>query len=143
VAGLGAFQLGSTPFGDGTPVAILAPPDDLPELANFIDPRTGDYVVNEDGSYQRMPLNRQRVMMLVSTKLGSAAPEPTVGLKLPDKIDQSFPQRVREAVLEALLPIGDDIRIDAVTTNVIGTGRADITIEFTDLTTGNSDTLTI
>jgi phage baseplate assembly protein W len=142
VIGLGGFTLGSTPFGAGTPAEAIAPSDDSPELSNFIDPRTGDYVVNEDGSYQRMPITRQRVMMLVSTRLGSAV-EQDIGIKLPEKIDQSFPQRVREAVLEALLPIGEDIRIDSVTTNVIGTGRADITVAYTDLTTGNSDTVTI
>lgn len=140
--GLGGFPIGSTPFGAGTPAEATAPSDDSPELANFIDPRTGDYVVQADGSYQRMPITRQRVMMLVSTRLGSAV-EQDVGIRLPDKIDPSFPQRVREAVLEALLPIGDDIRVDSVTTVVIGTGRADITIAYTDLTTGNSDTVTI
>lgn len=143
MSGLGLFAIGGTPFGAGTPVTALAPPSDSPELANYIDPRTSDYVVNDDGSYQRMPLTRHRVLMLVKTVRGSAAYEPDVGLTLPEKMGVSFEQQVRGNVILALDPIGDDIRIDDVIVVRIPMGRADITIAYTDLTTGNSDTVTV
>lgn len=143
MAGLGAFPIGTTPFGAGTPAEAPVRPERPPEQAVFLDPRTGDYVVADDGAYQRMPIVRSQALMLLKTKRGTAAHEPELGLQLPDKMDASFAQRAREAVLAALAPIGDDIRIDAVPVKTIDTGRADITVEFTDLTTGNSGTLTI
>ena len=142
LAGLGTATMGSAPFGAGTPTPANVPPEGTAELANFID-QSGDYVVAEDGSYQRMPVVRQQVLLLLRTELGSAAHEPEVGLELPQKMDQSFEQRARGAVLSALEPIGDDIRIDAIPVERIPTGRADITVEYTDLTTGNADTLTL
>lgn len=145
MAGLGLFPIGSTPFGSGTPDEAQPPPSGVPDLANFLDPSTGDYVVLDDGSYARMPLVRHRVLMCVKTVLGSAAHEPNVGLRLPKRMDQSFKQRARDAVLASLAIIGSDIRVDdvIVLTDANSTGKADITIVFTDLTTGNSDTLTI
>jgi phage baseplate assembly protein W len=143
MAGLGLFSIGSTPFGAGTPVAAIAPPSDLPEFANYIDPRSSDYVVQDDGGYQRMPLVRHRVLMLLKTELGSAAYEPDVGLLLPKKMGASFEQQVRGSVIQALSLIGSDIRIDDVIVVRSPMGRADITVAYTDLTTGNSDTLTL
>lgn len=143
MSGLGLFPVGNTPFGSGTPVIAAAPPSDSPELANYLDPRTSDYVVNDDGSYQRMPLVRHRVLMLLKTELGSAAYEPDVGLKLPKKMGTSFEQEVRGSILLALSLIGSDIRIDDVIVIRSPMGRADITVAYTDLTTGNSDTLTL
>jgi hypothetical protein len=143
MAGLGLFGIGSTPFGSGTPVAATAPPSDIPEQANFLDPVTGDYVVLDDGALARMPNTRHRVLMLLKTVLASAAHLPDVGLEMPTRMDQTFKQRTKGAVLFALEPIGDDIRIDDVTVEVTGTGRADVTVSYTDLTTGNSDTVTV
>lgn len=141
--GLGGFSAGTLAAGAGSPDAATVPPADAPELANYLNPTTGDYVLQEDGSNQRMPLQRHRVLMLVKTKRGSAAPLPDVGLALPVKMDQSFEQRTRGNVVMALEPIGDDIRIDAVPVERTGMGRADITVAFTDLTTGNAETVTI
>lgn len=141
--GLGVSLMGSAPFGAGTPDEATAPPADIPERANFIDPRTGDYVVQDDGSYQRMPVVRQQVLLLLKTERDSAAAAPDIGLDLPRRMDQSFEQRARGSVLMALEPIGNDVRIDAVPVERIGTGRADITVEYTDLTTGNAETITV
>lgn len=143
MSGLGLFSAGLTPFGSGTPVLATPPPSDLPELANYLDVRTSDYVVEDDGSYQRMPLTRHRVLMLLKTELGSAAYLPDVGLTLPKKMGVSFEQQAKGNVLQALSLIGADIRIDDVTTVRTAMGRADITVAYTDLTTGNSDTLTL
>ena len=143
MAGLGILPIGPTPLGAGTPDLAPAPPDGLPDLANFFNSSAGDYVVADDGSLERMPIVRHQVLMLLSTELGTAAHEPSVGLKLPKKMGRDFEQRCREAVLLALEPIGADIRVDGIGVKRMGTGRAEITISFTDLTTGNSDTVTI
>jgi hypothetical protein len=143
MAGLGVTPAGVTPAGMGTPTEVAAPPDPA-SLANYLNPRTGDYGVASDGGIERMPLLRHRVLMLLKTELGSAAPESNIGLRLPAKIDKTFPQRAKEAVRAALEPIPkSEMRIDAIDVLVVGTGRADITVSYTDLTTGNSGTVTI
>ena len=141
--GFGQVPFGTTPFGFGVPDEAQAPPTTAPEGSNFLNPRTGDYEHDEDGEIQRMPTTRHRVMMLLRTLKESAAYERDIGLKLPDKIDQSFKQKTDQAVREALLPVGADAKIEAVITNVGTSGRVDITVVFIDLTTGNSDTVTI
>lgn len=143
MAGFGTAPIGSTPFGFGTPVAATPPPSVVPEAANYVNFRTRDYEVDGENELRRMPISRHRVLMLLSTRLGSAAHLPTIGLRLPSKIGQSFQQEVDQAVRDALAPIGADIRIDGVTAVTTIVGRAEITVSFTDLTTGNSETVTI
>jgi hypothetical protein len=140
--GLGASMMGGGPFGSGTPATASAPPSDVPTFANYLNPVTRDYVIQDDGSNQRMPIVRHQVLMLLLTERGSAA-EPDIGLKLPAKMDQSFEQRARQSVAMALEPIGDDFRLDSVPVERTAMGRADITVEFTDLTTGNAETITL
>lgn len=139
--GIGTVAIGSTPFGFGTPVVAQAPSESQGNAA-FIDPRTKDYVVGDDGEVKRMPITRQRVLLLLLTELGSSA-DPEKGLRLPDKIDQTYVQQCQQAVRDALVPMGGDIVIDAIPVEVLPNGRTFITVEFTDLTTGNSDTVTI
>lgn len=141
MAGFGTAPAGSTPFGFGTPVEANAPPE-LPEQSNFLNYRTRDYEVASSGGMKRMPTTRHRVLMVLSTVQGSAVHEPTVGLRLPRKIDRFFPQKVEQAVRDAFSLLGRDVRLDGVKTKTEG-GRADIQVSYTDLTTGNSDTVTI
>lgn len=144
--GLGLAPAGFFALGFGQDEEILGPPEDPIVGATFINPRTRDYVAQDDGSYQRMPVMRHRVLMLLMTELGSAVNvdnQEAIGLRLPQKITPSFQQEVDQAVRAALLPIGNEIRIDAVTTIVLPTGKVDITVSYTDLTTGNSDTVTV
>lgn len=143
MAGLGLSPAGAAPFGSGTPVIAAAPPSDVPELANFLDPYSGDYVVADDGSIERMPINRHRVLMCVKTALGSAAGLTDIGLQLPQRMDQSFPQRARDAVIAALAIIGNDIHINDVIVETAPMGKAEITIDYTDLATGETDSLTL
>ncbi len=140
--GFGTAPAGSVPFGCGTPVSANPPPSTKPEGGAFVNYRTGDYGLDAEGEYQRMPVMRQRVMILLSTLKDSATAQPGVGLRLPQKIDRHFKQGSEQAIREALSPIGRDIRIDAVTPVTRG-GRADIQVSYTDLTTGNSDTVSI
>jgi hypothetical protein len=142
MAGFGTAPIGTSPFGIGTPVSADPPPSTSAEQGSFLDYRTRDYELDEEGEFKRMPITRQRVLMLLSTELDSATALPGVGVSLPKRIDKRFPQIAEQNIRLALAPIGDDIRIDAVTPRTQG-GRADILVAYTDLTTGNSDTVTI
>ncbi len=144
--GLGLAPCGFFALGFGQDEEIQGPPEDPIVGATFINPRTRDYEVNDDGSYQRMPVTRHRVLMLLQTQLDSSVrvdANEAIGLKLPEKIDQSFKQKAEQAVRRCLEPLAGDIRIDAVNTTVRPTGKVDITVEYIDLTTGNADTATI
>jgi phage baseplate assembly protein W len=146
MAGLGGFSLGSTPFGAGTPSPAAAPPDAPLQEARFIDPVTKDYVVGADGEYLAMPSVRQRMVLALGMTLGSAAALQEAGLQLPDRIDERFPQRSEQAIRRAVefMVLAGEVRIDAV--EIIPsdvTGRTEHLVSFTDLTTGNSDTLTV
>jgi hypothetical protein len=143
MAGFGTAPIGTSPFGIGTPISADPPPSTSAEQGSFINFRTRDYELDDEGEFKRMPITRQRVLMLLSTELGSATAVPGVGLRLPRKIDKRFPQVAQQSVRDALAPIGADIRIDAVTPRTFPGGRADILVAYTDLTTGNSDTVTI
>lgn len=146
MAGLGLAPCGAFALGFGEDEEILAPPEDAIEGATFINPRTRDYEVKEDGSYLRMPVTRHRVLMLLMTKLDSSIRidnQGPVGLSLPEKIGPSFRQEADQAVRLCLAPLADDIRIDAVNTVVKPSGKIDVTVSYIDLTTGNSDTVTI
>jgi hypothetical protein len=139
--GLGSSSLGGTPFGFGTPVASQAPPDPQGSAA-FIDPTTKDHVVGDDGESLRMPITRQRVLLLLMTELGSSA-DPEKGLRLPDKIDQFYAQTAQQAVRDCLATLGSDIVINRIPVEILPNGRSSITVDYTDLTTGNSDTVTV
>ena len=146
--GLGLAPCGQFAMGFGQDEEIQGPPEDPIVGATFMNPRTRDYVVNEDGSYQRMPTTRHRVLMLLMTKLDSSVridnQEP-VGLELPEKIGPSFRQQAEQAVRRCLEPMTTDgsIRIDGVSTTIKPSGKVDILVTYIDLTTGNADTVTI
>jgi len=142
MAGLGTTSLGWVALGYGTPVVATAPPP-LPVGSPYLNTTTRDYVVSSDGGLQRMPSLRHRVVMLLSTELGSAAHEPTIGVRIPDKIDQSFVQRAQQSVRDCLAILAGELRIDSIPVDVYPSGRVAITVNYTDLTTGNSGTVTV
>ncbi len=146
MAGLGGSPIGSTPFGAGTPLEAVVPPDAPMQGARFINVDTKDYQTGDDGEYQAMPTVRQRALLALSTTLGSAASLLEHGIRLPDRIDERYPQRSSQAIRRALdfMVKAGEMRIDAITlldTRV--TGRTEHQISYTDLTTGNTGTLTI
>lgn len=144
--GLGLAPCGQFALGFGQDEEVQGPPEDPIVGAAFIDPRTRDYRVADDGSYLRMPVTRHRVVNLLMTLRGSAVrvdEQEPVGLKLPDKIGPSFRQQADQAVRLCLEPLANDIRIDAVKTEIRPSGKVDILVEYVDLTTGNSDTVTV
>ncbi len=148
--GLGDSALGSTPFGVGTPTEATAPPEDPPERARFLNRLTKDYEVDSDGEYKRMPVVRHRMYFATTETKGSSTVRPEDGIDLPPKIEQDFELRVEDSVRQSRV-ISDmiatrEMSLDAVITersadNV--TGRARITIAYTDLNDNESDSLVI
>jgi hypothetical protein len=144
--GLGLFSLGATPFGFGTPVVAQAPPTTLPNANRFINFRTKDYERGPDGELRRMPSTRHRVLVILSTTLGSATVLPGLGTKLPERIDQRYPQLAEQAIRLALRPMVAANELKILFVRVVRSpvsGRVDHTVGFVDMTTGNSDTATI
>lgn len=130
------------PFGAGSPSTTTAPPAVPALTALFLDPRTRDHVVMSDSELGRMPVVRQMFAIALMTVVGSMTSNPTFGVDLPKKIDDSFDRRARTAVLNACRHITGpklatitNITVDTATTM----GRANITVSYTDLTTGSAD----
>lgn len=146
MAGLGGSPIGSTPFGTGTPIEATAPPDAPMQASRFINTDTRDYEAGDDGEYKAMPTVRQRAMIALGMTLGSSAAIQNHGLKLPDRIDERFPQRSALSIRQALdfMVSHGELRIDSITLPDSGvTGRTEHLVAYTDLTTGNTGTLTI
>lgn len=144
MAGFANSPLVVTPYGTGTPDAATAPPSDSPTGARYLDPWTKDYVYATDGEYERMPITRQRVLLAVGTLARSSTVDPR-GLDAPKKMDATWDRRMRIAVLAAIRPLVEDgslilhaVLVDRDT----NPGRATVTIDYTDKTTGQRDGVT-
>jgi phage baseplate assembly protein W len=144
MAGAGLAPAGLFPAGFGTGDDAPVPPSGA-WGSRYINPSTGDYE-QDDSTRQlkQMPAVRQRFLLRLKTRRGSSSVRPNDGVMLPDKIDASFPKRVDDAVRTAMRQETDVekvARIDAVTVaRVAGnSGRVIVTVEFTDLTTGQAD----
>jgi len=146
MSGLGDSPIGlSTPFGIGVPDEVAAPPALPPQAARFIDPTTRDYVIESDGSYQRMPELRHRVLLAVGERKGSSTVRPTDGVDIPTRIDASFDRRAKNSVSSALafLVAEGALRIDSITISQPRPGSVETTISYTDLKNGTRDTATV
>lgn len=146
MAGLGLTPLGVTPFGLGTPDGTQAPPDTKPAGVRYINYLTKDYERADNGELKRMPPMRQRVLLVLSTTLGSSTILPGLGLRLPERIDKRYPQLAEQAIRSALKPMvqSRELRVDFVRVNRTNNpGRVDHQVGYTDLTTGNTGTVTV
>ncbi len=145
----GAFDspLGSTPFGAGTPLPAGAPPTGLSTFVRFIDGVTGDFQQDAaTGHLAQMPLVRQRVFLALVTRLGSSSVLPGFGLKRPTKIDNSIVRTMQAAARVALYQLTDVekvVRIDDLIVEQVTSGRVQLTVLYTDLSTGNPDKVTV
>lgn len=146
MAGLGGTPIGSTPFGAGTPVEATAPPDAPMQGSRFINVNTKDYETGDDGEYRAMPTVRQRALLALNTTLGSSASLLEHGIRLPDRIDERYPQRSSQSIRRALdfMVKAGEMRIDGIMLlDTAVTGRSEHLVSYTDLTTGNTGTLRI
>lgn len=130
--------IGSTPFGMGMPVAAPLPATQGPALSRYIDPGTGDFVINADvGQLASMPSLRQRVLLIMSTALGSSSAMPTLGIPRPRKIDQAYVNTTRAAIRRAFVNLTDIERVMQIQDIAVEkqtTGRIQITLVYRDLT---------
>lgn len=143
--------IGTTPLGPTTPAGFAVapeladPPTDYPTESRFIDPISKDWVPDTGNSYewQRMPTTRQRVFLALTTVKGSNAALFGFGFDLPRKMDSAFDRRVTTAVQSALyqlLQVERRITLDSVSVERTAQ-RAVITVSYTDLETGEEDTV--
>ena len=145
MSGFGTCTIGQTPFGYGDPTEVSAPIDNLQaDTARYLNPLTKDWQIDSDtGEYARMPAIRQRVLLALTTIKGSAMGLPDFGVELPKVMDAAFDRRVAASVRLALYQLSDVekvIRIDGVEVERT-TIRATVTVSYTDLTTGQPDSV--
>jgi hypothetical protein len=132
---------GTGPFGIGTPAVGVAPPTGAAG-SRFIDPRSGDFI-QDDTTKQlgQMPAVRQRVLLAIATLRQSATALPLFGIVLPPKITATYRAEVEASIRSSLRQMTDVegvLRLDAITIERGSGGRSQVTVSFTDVTTGES-----
>jgi phage baseplate assembly protein W len=140
--GFGTAPAGTSGAGLGVPVTASAPPDG-PAGSRFIDPVTKDYAIDTStGQLQQMPPTRQRVLIILTTEIGSATTLPTLGVKWPRKMGDTYAAQVKNAVTAALYQLTEVekvIRLKDVIVEKGRGGRSRITVVWTDLSTNRED----
>lgn len=141
--GAGTMAAGIGPGGLLVTATVAASPDKSAG-SRFLNPRTRDYEVDStSGQFAQMPPTRQRVLLALMTRKGSATAWPTFGLRVPDKIRSTFAAEMQANTREALSHLTREdapvIVIDAITVEIPSPGRAILTVSYTDLLTGESD----
>ena len=92
-----------------------------------------------------MPVTRQRVLLCLLTIRGSSSTLPDLGIRAPTKITESFEQDMRAAVQSALYvltTVERVVRVNSIDVAKYPGGRALTTVNYTDLTTGEDDSVT-
>ena len=134
--------LGS-PFGLPAIVEGDPAPTGLSPLCRFIDSGKKDYTINSaTGHFTSMPVVRQRVLLIMLTVLKSSSVLRGMGIEMPRKMNDGFEaiaqQRVRAAYRQ-MTEVEKVMFIDDIIVAKLSTGRASITLVYTDLTTGKPD----
>ena len=144
----GAFDspFGSTPFGSGTPLPAGPPPTGNSSLCRFIDGATGDYQVDPTtGHLAGMSLLDQRILIALTSIKGSSTVLPNMGITHPAKIDASMTRLMQAEARAALFQLTDVERAmridDLLVEQVPPVGRVQLTVNFTDLATGQQRTV--
>lgn len=141
--GFGVFAVGLGAFGLATP-DVAPDPATGPVGSRWINSATKDYEVNEaTGNLKQMPGVRQQVFLAISTIQGTANPNPRFGIRLPNKMNNSFENECKSAVKSALSHLTDVdppiIEINKIQVTKGRNSRAEILIDYTDLSTGEPD----
>lgn len=145
MAGFGSTPVATGPFGIGTP-ADIPEPTTGPVGVRWINPATKDYEVNSvTGNLKQMPGVRQQVMLAISTLKGTSAPNPRFGITLPNKMNETFESACKNACRKALEHLTSTdppiINVHNITVVRGRNSRAEITIDYTDLTSGERDSV--
>lgn len=143
MSGFGIYSAGFGAFGLGTPADPPDPPTGSAG-SRWINPATRDYENDgATGQLKQMPGVRQQVLLAIMTVKGSATTAPRFGVKLPGKMGTSFEAECKAATRSALahLTSGDTpaIRINFIDVERGRASRARITVDWTDITTGEPD----
>lgn len=145
MSGVGISSFGLSPYGTGTPATGEAPPTGSAG-SRYINPATRDY--EQDTTTKQlaqMPGVRQRVLLAVLTLARSSTVYPG-GIKQPRKMGTLFVAEMHQAVratLRILTDVEKVVRIDTITVERGTGGRSRTTIEYTDLTTGEPDSVKV
>lgn len=139
--GFGLSPFGAMPFGFYSAGSSLPTPlDPATTAARLVDPMTGDFRITSAGNFTEVSPLVQRVVYLLRTALRSSSEAPTLGSDYPDKIGDGFATQATAAVYAALVPLGSDVKVEAVTVDR-STRNPLITVTFSD-PLGNTWTVT-
>jgi hypothetical protein len=137
-------QVSFSPFGVGTTAPAVSAPTPGGGV-RYIDPATKDYEYDSTtGQLAQMPTVRQRVLLAVMTLQGSVSVNTAKGILLPRKMGGQFDVEMKQSVRTALYQLTDVeavLSIDDIKVEPGQGGRARVTITYTDLTTGEEDTV--
>ena len=121
--GFGTAPFGTVGAGLGVPVSASAPPDG-PAGCRFLSPITKDYEVDSTtGQLKQMPAVRQRVLILLTTAIGSASTQPDIGVRWPRKMGDRFEGQVRNAVAAALYQLTTVEKVIRIVRVIVEKGR--------------------
>jgi hypothetical protein len=134
-----------TPYGIGTPAPSADPPTGDAGV-RYIDPASHDYAFDSaTGQLAQMPTVRQRVLLAVTQLRGSSTALPNDGINLPRKMGDTFVAEMQQSVRAALRQLTDVeklVRIDGIDVIKGQGGRSQTTITYTDLSSGQPDSVT-
>lgn len=145
-SGFGIFSAGFGAFGLSTPDVAPEPPTGSVGT-RWINPATKDYEINPaTNNLKQMPDVRQKVLLAILTIQTTATTAPRFGVSLPSKMGTTFENECKNATRAALAHLttaaDPEIRIDRIDVERGKASRAQITVSYTDLTTGEKDTVT-
>ncbi len=146
MSGLGLFSAGLGPFGIGTPDAPAAIP--APGAGSrYINPASRDY--QQDASTRQlaqMPGVRQRVLLALTTLLGSSTAVRDFGTRRRSKMGTTYDAEVRADVTSALrqlVEVEKIVVLESISVQRGGGGRSLITVSYRDLTIQQSESVTV
>jgi phage baseplate assembly protein W len=141
--GYGLAPIGYFPFGLYSPQENEAANISVPG-ARYLDPVEKDFTASVDGNLDTMPSVRQRVLLALSTGLGTSSVLPDFGNAIPTikKIDQRFEILLKDSVKTALYQLTDIEKVIIIEDIIIDQniqGRVSYTVVYNDLTTNKLD----
>lgn len=152
--GIGNSPFGTVPFGVGAPTAAASqggkpltnPSTGVSTGSRFLDPKTGDYVVDGFGRISGMDDLRQLVLLRVKTTQG-ASTVAALGntLRSIDRITSNIERRIDAILRSAVRDIVDGglIEVVSVTANVVRPGVVLAQLRWRSVATGLEDSASI